>query len=73
MHIGSCDLWIMSLADMMSRLVSLTSWLRQLRLLLNLPLVLAGMVDVPCHVVILLAFAPTLIALVQLGHSRTRE
>ena len=34
----------MSLADMMSRLVSLTSWLGQLLLLLNLPLVLAGFV-----------------------------
>jgi len=54
----------MSLADMMSRLVSLASWLGQLLLLLNLPLVLAGMVHVPWHVVILLVFAPTLMALV---------
>lgn len=72
-HIANRDLWIMSLADMMSRLVSLASWLGQLLLLLNLPLVLAGMVHVPWHVVILLVFAPTLMALVQLGLSRTRE
>ena len=58
---------------MMSRLVSLASWLGQLLLLLNLPLVLAGMVHVPWHVLILLVFAPTLMALVQLGLSRTRE
>src|SRR5690606_29549375 len=72
-HIANRDLWIMSLADMMSRLVSLASWLGQLLLLLNLPLVLAGMVHVPWHVVILLVFAPTLMTLVQLGLSRTRE
>lgn len=50
-HIANRDLWIMSLADMMSRLVSLTSWLGQLLLLLNLPLVLAGFVhgDLACR------------------------
>lgn len=72
-HIANRDLWVMGVADMMSRLVSLASWLGQLLLLLNLPLVLAGMVHVPWHVVILLVFAPTLMALVQLGLSRTRE
>ena len=50
-HIANRELWIMSLADMMSRLVSLTSWLGQLLLLLNLPLVLAGFVhgDLACR------------------------
>ena len=50
-HIANRDLWIMSLADMMSRLVSLASWLGQLLLLLNLPLVLAGFVhgDLACR------------------------
>ena len=38
-HIANRDLWIMGLADMMSRLVSIASWLGQFLLLLNLPLI----------------------------------
>lgn len=72
-HIAHRDLWIMGLADVMSRLVSLASWVGQVLLLLNLPLVMMGMVHVPWPVVALLIFAPTLMALVQLGLSRTRE
>lgn len=72
-HIANRDLWIMGMADVMSRLVSLASWLGQFLLLLNLPLLMAGMVHVPWSVVALLIFAPTLMALVQLGLSRTRE
>lgn len=72
-HIANRDLWIMGLADMMSRLVSIASWLGQFLLLLNLPLIFAGAVYVPWHIVALLIFAPTLMALVQLGLSRTRE
>ena len=72
-HIAHRDLWIMGLADVMSRLVSLASWMGQLLVLVNLPLVMAGMVHVPWPVVVLLIFAPTLMALVQLGLSRTRE
>ncbi len=72
-HIAHRDLWIMGLADVMSRLVSLASWVGQFLLFLNLPLVMAGMVHVPWSVVVLLIFAPTLMALVQLGLSRTRE
>ncbi len=72
-HIANRDLWIMGLADVMSRLVSLASWLGQILLLLNLPLLLVGAVRVPWTVVALLVFAPTLMALIQLGLSRTRE
>jgi heat shock protein HtpX len=72
-HIANRDLWIMGLADVMSRLVSLSSWLGQMLLLLNLPLLLIGAVHVPWHVVLLLIFSPTLMALIQLGLSRTRE
>jgi heat shock protein HtpX len=72
-HIANRDLWIMGLADVMSRLVSLSSWLGQMLLLLNLPLLLMGAVHVPWHVVLLLIFSPTLMALIQLGLSRTRE
>ena len=62
-HIAHRDLWIMGLADVMSRLVSLASWMGQLLVLVNLPLVMAGMVHVPWSVVVLLIFAPTLMAL----------
>ncbi len=72
-HIANCDLWVMGVADVMSRLVSLASWVGQFLLLLNLPLLMAGLVHVPWSVVALLIFAPTLMALVQLGLSRTRE
>jgi len=72
-HIANRDLWIMGVADVMSRLVSLASWVGQFLLLLNLPLLMAGLVHVPWSVVALLIFAPTLMALVQLGLSRTRE
>lgn len=72
-HIANRDLWIMALADVLSRLVSLVSWLGQLLLLLNLPLIAAGAVYIPWHIVALLIFSPTLMALVQLGLSRTRE
>lgn len=72
-HIANRDLWILGLADIMTRLVSLASWLGQILLLLNLPLLLVGAVQVPWTVVALLVFAPTLMALIQLGLSRTRE
>jgi len=72
-HIANRDLWVMGVADVMSRLVSLASWVGQFLLLLNLPLLMAGLVHVPWSVVALLIFAPTLMALVQLGLSRTRE
>ncbi|MFN3834660.1 MAG: zinc metalloprotease HtpX [Glycocaulis sp.] len=72
-HIANRDLWIMGVADVMSRLVSMASWIGQFLLLVNLPLVMTGMVLVPWHVVAILVFAPTLMALVQLGLSRNRE
>tara|TARA_R110000824_G_scaffold110659_6_gene258792 strand:+ start:696 stop:1571 length:876 start_codon:yes stop_codon:yes gene_type:complete len=72
-HIANRDLWIMGLADVLTRIVSLASWLGQLLLLINLPLILAGAAIIPWHIVFLLVFAPTLMTLVQLGLSRTRE
>lgn len=72
-HLVNRDLWIMGLADMMTRMVSFASWFGQLLLLVNLPLLLSGAAIVPWHVVLLMIFSPTLMALVQLGLSRTRE
>lgn len=72
-HIVNRDLWIMGLADSMSRAVSMASWLGQMVLLINLPLILAGAAYVPWQVPLVLIFSPTLMALLQLALSRTRE
>ena len=72
-HIVNRDLWIMGLADAMSRAVSLASWFGQTLLLLNLPLIMAGVAHVPWQVPLMLIFSPTIMALLQLALSRTRE
>lgn len=72
-HIAHRDLWIMGLADVMSRATALLSYAGQFVLLLNLPLLLIGAVSVPWIVPLALIFAPTLMSLLQLALSRTRE
>lgn len=72
-HIANRDLWIMGVADAMSRVVSLASWVGQFILLINLPLLFAGVAYVPWHVPLLLIFSPAIMALMQLALSRTRE
>lgn len=72
-HIAHRDLWIMGLADAMSRLVSVASWMGQIILVLNLPMLAAGLAVVPWSVVLLLVFSPTAMALLQLALSRSRE
>jgi heat shock protein HtpX len=72
-HIAHRDLWIMGLADMMARAVSVVSWIGQIVLLLNLPLFLMGAATVPWHVPLILIFAPVVMALLQLALSRSRE
>lgn len=72
-HIANRDLWIMGLADTMSRAVSLASWLGQLVLIVNLPLILIGAAYVPWQVPLMLMFSPTIMGLLQLALSRTRE
>lgn len=72
-HIANRDLWIMGLADAMSRAVSLASWIGQMILLLNLPLILSGLAYVPWQVPLLLIFSPSIMALLQLALSRARE
>ncbi|NNF77551.1 MAG: M48 family metalloprotease [Rhizobiales bacterium] len=72
-HIANRDLWIMGLADVMSRAVSLASYVGQFILLLNLPLLLIGALTVPWIVPLMLIFAPTVISLLQLALSRSRE
>lgn len=72
-HIRSQDLWVMALADLLSRATRLLSLLGQLLLLLNLPLLLLGAVTIDWYAIALLIFAPLISALAQLALSRTRE
>ncbi len=72
-HVRNNDLRIMGLADTMSRLTSLLSYFGLFLLVLNLPLLLAGAVGVPWLLVAALVFAPTLMSLLQLALSRSRE
>jgi heat shock protein HtpX len=72
-HIASNDLWIMNLADIMSRAATILSYFGMFLLLLNLPMAVAGAVAVPWLLVLLLVFAPTIMSLLQLALSRARE
>jgi heat shock protein HtpX len=72
-HVMNRDLWLMALADTVSRLTSLLSNLGLALLVLNLPLILAGRTVVPWTTVALLVFAPTAASLLQLALSRARE
>lgn len=72
-HIANQDLWIMNLADAMSRATTLLAYIGMFLLLINLPLMATGAVMVPWMLVLLLMLAPTLMSLLQLALSRSRE
>mgnify|MGYP005858493221 CR=1 FL=1 len=72
-HVANRDLWLMGLADAMSRAVSLASWLGQMLLLVNLPLLIAGAATMPWSLPLVLVFSPTIMAILQLALSRQRE
>jgi heat shock protein HtpX len=72
-HIGNNDTWIMSFADVISRLTNTISLLGQLLILINLPLFILGDYTLPWLPLILMLVAPLVSALMQLALSRTRE
>jgi heat shock protein HtpX len=72
-HIRNRDLWLMMLADAISRLTSLMSNIGMVLLILNLPLAMSGAVVVPWALVAVLILAPTATSLLQLALSRARE
>lgn len=72
-HVRNGDLWIMGLADALGRVTSTMSLLGLFLLLANLPLLLLGAIAVPWPLVVLLLLAPTVVNLLQLALSRTRE
>lgn len=72
-HIEHNDLWIMSLADTMSRFTHFMSMLGVLLFIFSLPAALLGGHSFPLLGILLLYFAPTASNLLQLGLSRARE
>lgn len=72
-HIRHNDLWVMNLADTLSRFTHFMSMMGVLLALLNLPLIFLGGETIPWLGIILLYFAPVVSSLLQLGLSRARE
>lgn len=72
-HVRNNDMRVMGLADLFSRMTSLFSTFGQILLLLNLPLLIFSQYSVSWTAILILVFAPTLSALMQLALSRTRE
>ena len=73
-HIKHNDLWIMGLADTMSRFTHLMSLTGIFLFLFSLPMAFVGGAPLmPWLGILLLYFAPTVSALLQLGLSRARE
>lgn len=72
-HIRNNDLFLHSLADTMTRVTSMLSTFGQILILLYLPLLFFSDAFISPVVLILLLFAPSISALLQLALSRTRE
>ncbi len=72
-HIRHNDLWVMNLADTLSRYTYFMSMFGVFLFLINLPLMFLDRAPISWIGIILLYFAPTLSNLLQLGLSRARE
>ncbi len=72
-HIRNRDLYIMTLADLMTRLTHVLSTTALLMLLVLLPFILLGEASISITGLLLLIIMPSISALLQLGLSRVRE
>jgi len=72
-HVRHNDMWVMNLADVLSRMTIALSQAGLLLLLFTFPLLLFGLLDISFTALLLLIFAPTLTTLLQLALSRSRE
>lgn len=72
-HIAHGDLRVMNLADYISRLTALFAMVGQLMLLLYLPWLLSGSMQINWEGLLLLAISPYLALSAQMGLSRIRE
>lgn len=72
-HIRNNDLWVMNLADIMSRFVQALSYMALALALMNVFGLLTGEAPISWWAVLILYFAPAISSLLQLGLSRARE
>jgi heat shock protein HtpX len=72
-HIRNNDLWVMGLADAMTRFTLVLSYFALFLATLNVLGALSGEQYAPWLAILLLYLAPTISSLLQLGLSRTRE
>lgn len=72
-HIRNNDMWVMGLADLMSRMTGTLSFFGQLLVLINLPLLLFGAAALPWLPILILVAAPAVSVFLHLALSRTRE
>ena len=72
-HVANGDLKLMALADFMTKVTRTLALLAMVLVLLNLPAIAEGEVLVPWPPILLLALAPMVSLLLQLGLSRARE
>ncbi|MGB9670099.1 MAG: zinc metalloprotease HtpX [Halothiobacillaceae bacterium] len=72
-HLRNNDLGVMLLAAVVGRITALLALVGQIMLLLALPAMALGVADIPWLALLVLAFAPLVSDLLQLGLSRTRE
>ncbi len=72
-HIAHNDLWTMTLADSLSRMTNVLSFAGLVTIFISLPFILMGMAPGSWSFAFVLVFAPTVMTLLQLGLSRSRE
>ena len=72
-HIRNHDLRIMTFADVLTRMTHVLSMIGFLSILIALPFLLAGLINISLFGLFLLLIAPTINTMLQLGLSRIRE
>lgn len=72
-HLRHNDTWVMALASLITELTSWIALFGQVMILLAIPYALAGEVDIPWLVLLILVTVPTLSTLLQLSLSRNQE
>lgn len=72
-HVAHGDLTLMALADFITKVTRTLAFIAMLLIAINLPYLMEGEVAIPWPPILLLAFAPILSLLLQLGLSRARE
>lgn len=71
-HVRNNDIWVMSLADVLSRLTRVLSLVAIVLFFISIPAMWSGQ-SFPWAAILMLYFAPTLSSLLQLALSRARE